>query len=117
MSMAAWVSQLRKGLVEFCILLVIGSEECYGYSLVQRLRGAPNLSFTEGTVYPALARLIDEGLIRATGRASPMGPPRRYLSLTALGKRRLTEMSAHWLGVCSSVEALMRVLKRGDSDV
>lgn len=114
--MTAWISQLRKGLVEFCILLVVGSEESYGYSLVQRLRRAPNLSFTEGTVYPALARLIEEGLIRATERPSPMGPPRRYLSLTPSGKRRLTEMSHHWLGVCSSVETLMQALKKGDSD-
>ena len=110
------MSQLRKGLVEFCILLVVGSEECYGYSLVQRLRGVTNLSFTESTVYPALARLIDEELIRTTERPSPMGPTRRYLSLTAGGKRRLKEMSNHWLGVCSSVEGLMEALKEGDSD-
>ena len=114
--MTAWISQLRKGLVEFCILLVVASEEAYGYSLVQRLRRAPNLSFTEGTVYPALARLIEEGLIRAKERPSPMGPPRRYLSLTASGKRRLTEMSNHWLGVCGSVETLMQALTKGDSD-
>jgi PadR family transcriptional regulator PadR len=102
--------------VEFSILLVVGTEESYGYRLVQRLRGAPNLSFTEGTVYPALARLIEEGLIRATERPSPMGPPRRYLSLTAGGKRRLTEMSDHWLGVCRSVETLMDALKKGHPD-
>ena len=114
--MTAWISQLRKGLVEFCILLVVASEEAYGYSLVQRLRRAPNLSFTEGTVYPALARLIEEGLIRAKERPSPMGPPRRYLSLTASGQRRLREMSSHWLGVCSSVETLMQALKKGASD-
>ncbi len=114
--MAAWISQLRKGLVELCILLAVGSEESYGYSLVQRLRGAPKLSFTEGTVYPALARLIEEGLIRATERPSPMGPPRRYLSLTAKGKGRLTEMSNHWLGLCSSVETLMQAVQKGDSD-
>lgn len=114
--MAAWISQLRKGLVEFCILLVVASEEAYGYQLVQRLRETPDLSFTEGTVYPALARLIEEGLIRTTERPSPMGPPRRYLSLTRKGKRRLTEMSSHWAGVCSSVGVLMQALKKGDSD-
>ena len=113
--MAAWIPQLRKGLVDVCILLVVGSEECYGYSLVQRLREAPNLSFTESTVYPALTRLLEEGVIRATQRPSPMGPPRRYLSLTASGKRRLAEMSNHWLGVCSSVETLMQALSKGDS--
>ena len=111
--MVTWISQLRKGLVELCILLVVGSEECYGYSLVQRLREAPNLNFSEGTVYPALTRLIEEGLIRATERPSKLGPPRRYLSLTAEGKRRLTEIRRHWQGVCNSVEMLMQSPKKG----
>jgi PadR family transcriptional regulator PadR len=114
--MAAWVSQLRKGLVEFCILLVVGGEESYGYRLVQRLRGLPNLNFTEGTVYPALARLIEDGLIRVTERSSPLGPPRRYLSLTASGKNRLKEMSDHWLSVRASVETLMQARTKGDHD-
>jgi PadR family transcriptional regulator PadR len=114
--MAAWISQLRKGLVEFCILLVLESEESYGYSLVQKLRRTPNLSFTEGTVYPALGRLIEDGLVRVTERPSPMGPPRRYLSLTSGGRLRLAEMSSHWVGICSSVETLMQLLSKGDSD-
>ena len=114
--MIAWVSQLRKGLVEFCILLVVGGEESYGYSLVQRLRGLPNLDFTEGTVYPALARLIEDGLIRVTERSSPLGPPRRYLLLTASGKNRLKEMGNHWLSVRASVETLMQAQIKGDHD-
>ena len=114
--MATWIPQLRKGLVDFCILLAVAHEESYGYGLVQRLRGVPNLNFTEGTVYPALARLIEEGLIRTAKRPSPMGPPRRYLSLTADGKRRMAEMGDHWLCVCSSVETLMKALEKGDPD-
>ena len=114
--MAAWISQLRKGLVEFCILLVLGSEESYGYSLVQRLRKMPGLSFTEGTVYPALTRLIEDGLVRTQERPSPTGPPRRYLSLTASGRSRLAEMSNYWLGVCSSIDTLMHTIRKGDSD-
>ena len=114
--MTAWVSQLRKGLVEFCILLVVDGEESYGYSLVQRLRGLPNLNFTEGTVYPALARLIEDGLIRATERSSSLGPPRRYLSLTVRGRNRLKEMSDHWLSVRASVETLMQTPMKGDRD-
>ena len=106
--MLPWISQLRKGLVEFCILLVVGREESYGYDLVRKLRDTPTLSFTEGTVYPALARLIEEGLIRATERHSSVGPPRRYLSLTRSGRDRLAEMGRHWLGVCGSVETLMQ---------
>jgi DNA-binding PadR family transcriptional regulator len=65
---------------------------------------------------PALARLIEDGLIRATQRPSPMAPPRRYLSLTASGKHHLAEMSHHWQGVCSSVETLTGALKKGEPD-
>lgn len=102
--------------MEFCILLVVGREECYGYSLVQRLRELPNLSLSEGTVYPALARLIDDGLVRATRRPSPKGPPRRYLTLTAAGRKRLREMSTHWWSLRASVEALMPAEEDGDRD-
>ena len=114
--MATWIPQLRKGLVDFCILLALADQESYGYGLVQRLRGVPNLDFTESTVYPALARLIEEGLILTAERPSPMGPPRRYLSVSADGKRRMAEMRDHWLGVCSSVETLMKALEKGISD-
>jgi PadR family transcriptional regulator PadR len=112
--MATWIPQLRKGLVDYCILLALADEESYGYGLVQRLRGVPNLDFTEATVYPALARLIEEGLVRTSLRASPLGPPRRYLSLSAEGRRRLAEMREHWIGVVGSVEALMKSAGEGE---
>ena len=114
--MVNWVPQLRKGLVDFCVLLAVAREETYGYALVERLRGVPYLNFTESTVYPSLARLIEEGLIRTTERPSPMGPARRYLCVTADGKRRLAEMKKHWEGVCGSVETLIQALERGGSD-
>lgn len=114
--MGVWISQLRKGLVEFCILLVVGGEETYGYSLVQRLRAFPNLRLTEGTVYPALSRLIEDGLVRVTERPSPLGPRRRYLSLTSPDRRRLDEMQKHWSGVCDSVDKLMRATREGNDD-
>ena len=109
--MAHGMYQLRKGLVEFCILLVVAEERTYGYRVVRRLQEMPPLGFEEGTVYPALARLIDEGLIRVTARMSPLGPPRRYLSLTADGRQRLKHMRNQWLRVGASVEALMRGAK------
>lgn len=112
--MAAWVSQLRKGLVDLCILSAVAHDELYGYSLVQMLRGVPNLEFTESTIYPALARLIEDGLIRATERPSPVGPARRCLSLSHAGKRRLQEMRDHWAGLCQSVESLIRMRERGE---
>lgn len=105
--MATWVTQFRKGLVELCILRTVERGETYGYRLVKQLREVPNLEFTESTVYPALARLIEEGLVQAQERASPTGPPRRYLSLSASGKVRLDEMTDHWAGISKSVASLM----------
>jgi PadR family transcriptional regulator PadR len=112
----AWITQFRKGLVDFCILLAVHRRSLYGYSLVQMLRNAPCLEFTESTVYPALARMIDEELIRTTDRPSPMGPPRRYLSLTALGQRRLAEMRRHWTEVGLSIQSLAEETERGEPD-
>jgi len=109
--MAHGMYQLRKGLVEFCILLVVAEEQTYGYRLMKRLEDLPPLGFTKATVYPALARLIDEGLVRVRMRSSPLGPPRRYLSLTADGRQRLKHMRNQWLRVGASVEALMRGAK------
>jgi len=106
--MVRWIAQLRKGLVDFCVLLAAAEEESYVYGLVGRLREMPHLNLTEATVYPAVARLIEERLVRTTERRSPIGPPRRYLSVTAKGKRRLAEMRKHWQGVCKSVGRLMR---------
>jgi len=99
--------QLRKGLVEFCILLAVAEEKTYGYQLLQRLQDLPPLGFRAGTVYPALARLIDGGLIRVAARSSPLGPPRRYLSLTADGRQRLRHMRNECLRVGASVTSLM----------
>ena len=67
-------------------------------------------------MYPALTIMIEDGLIGVTERSSPLGPPRRYLSLTASGKNRLKEMSDHWLSVRASVETLMQVRTKGDRD-
>jgi PadR family transcriptional regulator PadR len=111
--MAGWTSQLRKGLVDLCILQAVAKYELYGYSLVQHLRQVPHLDFTESTVYPALARLIEEGLIRATERASPVGPTRRYLTLSAAGQRRLHEMLDYWQRVGQSIEQLTQSLEAG----
>jgi len=111
--MAAWISQLRKGVVDLCILQAVARHELYGYSLVQFLRQVPDLDFTESTIYPALARLIEEGLIRATERPSPVGPARRYLSLSAAGQRRLLEMRDYWQRVGQSIEQLTQLPEKG----
>lgn len=115
--MDQWVSQLRKGLVEFCLLKALLQGETYGYRLVQRLRTIEGLAFTESTVYPALSRLIAEGLVGATEKPSSQGPPRRYLRLTAKGKHRLTQMETHWQQTCRDLQSLDAEGLAEDEDV
>ena len=104
--MDQWVTQLRKGLVEFCLLKALSQGQAYGYRLVQRLHGLKGLAFTESTVYPALGRLMEEELVGVTERRSSQGPPRRYLWLTAKGERRLAQMETYWREVCQDLQSL-----------
>ncbi len=102
----AWVSQLRKGLVELLVLAALKREEVYGYQLLQKLAALNGLALTESTLYPVLGRLADDRLVAVRQVPSPAGPPRRYYRLTAAGERRLEEMLAHWRQVNASINAL-----------
>lgn len=101
-----WITQLRKGLLEYCILLVLRRGESYGYEIVQALKRIEDLSVSESTVYPILTRLREEQLLKARDVASASGPPRRYFSLTPRGKIRLAEMNAYWPALIQSIDQL-----------
>lgn len=94
--MNGWITQLRKGLLDFCILNALKHGESYGYEIVQELKTIEELSVSESTVYPILSRLRNEGLLKVRDVPSPSGPPRRYFSLTVAGKLRVAEMNAYW---------------------
>lgn len=104
-----WITQLRKGVLEYCVLLVLRRGESYGYEIVQALKRIEDLSVSESTVYPILGRLRAEGCLKSRDVPSAAGPPRRYFSLTPQGKVRLAEMNAYWPVL---VEA-MKQLKQG----
>ena len=91
-----WITQLRKGLLEYCVLTVLARGESYGYEIVQALKGLDELAVSESTIYPILARLRDEKFLKVRDVPSDAGPPRRYFALTALGKVRLAEMNTYW---------------------
>jgi len=91
-----WITQLRKGLLDFCVLNLLSHGEAYGYEIAQRLKSLQALAVTESTLYPILARLRAEGLLSVRTGASSDGPPRRYFSLTPEGRERLAEMNAYW---------------------
>jgi len=104
-----WITQLRKGLLEYCVLLVLRRGESYGYEIVQRLKSVEDLSVSESTVYPILARLREEKLLKSRDVASESGPPRRYFSLTPQGKIRLAEMNAYWPALLKSIDELKQI--------
>ncbi|HDY65589.1 MAG TPA: PadR family transcriptional regulator, partial [Phycisphaerae bacterium] len=72
------------------------------------LSAAEELATTESAVYPILARLARDGLLKVRAAPSPTGPPRRYYRLTALGKARLREMENYWYGMAEAVNNLLR---------
>jgi PadR family transcriptional regulator PadR len=107
MGMQPWVTQLRKGLVELCVMAALRDGEAYGYQIVERLGRVAGLAITESTVYPLLARLERDGLLSVRTAPSPSGPPRRYYRLTDAGRQRLRDMTAHWHELLGSVTRLL----------
>lgn len=106
--MRVWLAQMRKGLVEPCVLAALRDGEAYGYQILQRLGSAESLGISESTVYPVLARLAADELVRVRQAPSPAGPPRRYYRLTPAGHARLAEMTASWRQMAAVVNDLLK---------
>lgn len=105
-----WTSQLRRGVLELCILQVLGRDPSYGYEIVTTLNGLGPLAAGENTVYPLLRRLKAEGLLDTFTRESPAGPARQYYRLTAEGQKRLMALSKEWDAM---VDAVARCMSQG----
>ncbi len=88
-------SQMRKGVLEYCILSIISKEEVYASDILQNLKDA-KLIVVEGTLYPLLTRLKNDGLLNYRWEESTSGPPRKYYGLTEMGRKFLTEMDTTW---------------------
>jgi len=104
---AAWLTQVRKGLLELCILNLLARESMYGYQIVKLLTDIPGLVISEGTVYPLLSRLKSDGLITDTLVESPHGPVRRTYVLTAVGRKQMRAMNEAWLQIDEAVRKLI----------
>ena len=101
------ISQLRRGVLEFCVLALLRDGERYGFELVRTLADAGGLVTTEGTLYPLLARLRRDGVVETTWRESPSGPPRRYYRLTPAGHEALSAFSGEWARFRTSVDTML----------
>ena len=87
------ITQLRKGILELAVMGVLYHERHYGYSLVRVLSESGSISLKEGTVYPILARLDRDGLVRSEWVESDQGPPRKYYEMTSSGRQLFDELS------------------------
>ncbi len=109
--------QLRKGVLELCILNIISRGEVYTSDMIQELTQA-KMMVVEGTLYPLLTRLKNTGYLDYKWVESPSGPPRKYYMLTETGSRFLNELGNTWLEMSSSVSQIMtktRILSESSS--
>jgi PadR family transcriptional regulator PadR len=98
------ITQLRKGILELAVMGVLYHERHYGYSLVRVLTETGSISLKEGTVYPILARLNRDGLVRSEWVESDQGPPRKYYALTLSGRQLFDELSQEFELLVSLVQ-------------
>jgi PadR family transcriptional regulator PadR len=91
-----WTVQMRKGVLDLCILMALSASEWYGYALVKALVAVPGVGVAEGSIYPLLARLKRQGLVTTRLEESSEGPARKYYSATAEGRALALEMELHF---------------------
>ncbi len=100
-------AQMRKGVLEYCILLVIDGKPLYASDIIESLKEA-KMIVVEGTLYPLLTRLKNSGLLTYRWEESTQGPPRKYYELTDSGKKFLGELEDSWIEL---VDAVAKVKK------
>jgi PadR family transcriptional regulator PadR len=98
--------QFKKGVLELCVLSMLGKNDCYGYELVNEI--SKNISIAEGTIYPLLKRLKDQELLTTYLKESQEGPPRKYYTLTELGKSTLQELKKEWFNFLKGINKIIK---------
>jgi len=103
-------AQMRKGILEFCILSILSRRDAYTSEILAVLKDA-KLLVVEGTIYPLLTRLKNAGLLSYRWEESTSGPPRKYYELTETGKLFLKELNTTWLDLSNAVEVVTQSKK------
>ena len=96
--------QFKKGVLELCVLLALDEEECYGYELVSKI--SESIEISEGTIYPLLKRLKDEGFVTTYLKESQAGPSRKYYKITDTGKKEKDKLLIQWEHIVKGVESI-----------
>ncbi len=98
-------SQMRKGMLEYCIMLLLAKKPCYSSDIIDELERA-NLIVVEGTLYPLLSRLKKEGVLDYEWQESPAGPPRKYYRLTDEGMQLLAALEDSWVQLSGTIAGI-----------
>ncbi len=101
-------AQMRKGVLEYCILSILSTHDLYTSDIIKKLKES-KLIVVEGTLYPLLTRLKNAGLLGYRWEESTQGPPRKYYELTDTGKTFLKELDGSWTELVSAVELINKV--------
>lgn len=106
-----WTVQVRKGLLELCILNLLSSGEQYGYDIIRKVLEIPGFGITEGTLYPLLSRLRMQGLVQTRLVESNSGPARKYYALTEKGAQTAKTMNLHLKEILAGLDAVQETNK------
>ncbi|MFN4152241.1 MAG: PadR family transcriptional regulator [Candidatus Sericytochromatia bacterium] len=113
-SLKKWMSQVRKGSLELCILGLIKEKDIYAFELIQELEKIESLVLTEGTIYPLLKRLQGDELISSFWVESDNGPPRKYYKMTEKGNDFFSEMEKEWTKFNQAINDILNRSKKND---
>ncbi len=97
--------QFKKGVLELCVLSMLFKKDCYGYELVNDI--SKNISISDGTIYPLLKRLKEEGYFTTYLVESQEGPPRKYYKLTPLGAQIQNDLKSEWESFVGGVNTII----------
>ena len=97
--------QLRKGVLELCVMALLAHEDGYAYDIASRLAAA--IGMGEGTIYPLMRRMQSDGLVKTYLEESTSGPPRKYYQLTRAGHAALAAQRAEWNAFTASVAKVL----------
>ena len=100
-------AQMRKGILEYCILAIISHEDSYAPKIIAELKRA-SMIVVEGTIYPILSRQKNAGLLTYRWEESPQGPPRKYYSLTDKGREHLASLDEAWNEMVGQINSIRR---------
>ena len=107
-----WLEQLRRGTLEMAVLLSVAGGPRYGLEIIRHLEEFTDLVVSEGTIYPILARLTRDGILKAEWVPDEAPHPRKYYRLSDRGRRTLDEMLDHWETFSEKIGRLIRAARR-----